>query len=217
MKLEVDSVNLRFGEHVVLSDVYTAFEVGQLSSLLGRNGSGKSCLFKIIIGSIDAQYASVRVDKKYYPSLFKSKLLKYLPQTYIFPESMKLKMAIQFFEANSVSTMRHLEPQNIGLETKFGDLSGGQRRLAEIYVFLNSPSPFVILDEPFTYLMPIQIEELKLSLAIYKNKKGIIISDHQYRHVIDVSDKTYLLKSGKTHLLKPDHLLQQLRDFMYIL
>ncbi len=217
MKLEVDSVNLRFGEHVVLSDVYAAFEVGQLSSLLGRNGSGKSCLFKIIIGSIGSQYASVRVDKKYYPSLFKSKLLKYLPQTYIFPENMKLKMAIKFFEADAKKTMQHLENQNIGLETKFGELSGGQRRLAEIYVFLNSPSPFVILDEPFTYLTPIQIEELKKSLAVYKSEKGIIISDHQYRHVIDVSNKIYLLKSGKTHLLKSDDVMQQLRDFMYIL
>jgi ABC-type multidrug transport system ATPase subunit len=217
MKLEVDSVNLRFGEHVVLSDVYAGFEVGQLSSLLGRNGSGKSCLFKIIIGSIGSQYASVRVDRKYYPSLFKSKILKYLPQTYIFPENMKLKMAIKFFEADFSGTMNHLESQYIGLETKFGELSGGQRRLAEIYIFLNSPSPFIILDEPFTYLTPIQIEELKKSLAIYKSKKGIIISDHQYQHVIDVSDKTYLLKSGKTHLLKPENVIQQLRDFMYIL
>jgi ABC-type multidrug transport system ATPase subunit len=217
MKLEVDSVNLRFGEHVVLSDVYAAFEVGQLSSLLGRNGSGKSCLFKIIIGSIGSQYASVRVDKIYFPSLFKSKILKYLPQTYIFPESMKIKKAIKFFEADSTNTLSHLESLNIGLETKFGDLSGGQRRLAEIFVFLNSPSPFIILDEPFTYLTPIQIEELKKSLAVYKKKKGIIISDHQYRHVIDVSDKVFLLKSGKTHLLKPENLIQQLRDFMYIL
>ncbi len=216
MKLEVDSVNLRFGEHIILSDVYASFEVGKLSSLLGRNGSGKSCLFKIIIGSIGAQYASVRIDNKYYPSLFKSKLLKYLPQTYIFPESMKLRKAIKFFEADSDNTMRHLENQNIGLETKFGDLSGGQRRLAEIYVFLNTPSPFVILDEPFTYLTPIQIEELKKSLSIYKSEKGIIISDHQFRHVIEISDKIYLLKSGKTHLLKPDNVLQQLRDFMYI-
>nr|WP_255039769.1 hypothetical protein [Lacihabitans soyangensis] len=130
---------------------------------------------------------------------------------------MKLKKAIKFFEANSTNTMSHLESLNIGLETKFGDLSGGQRRLAEIYIYLNSPSPYIILDEPFTYLTPIQIEELKKSLAVYKSKKGIIISDHQYRHVIDVSDKIYLLKSGKTHLLKSEDVIQQLRDFMYIL
>lgn len=217
MKLEVDSVNLRFGEHVVLSDVYSAFEVGEVSSLLGRNGSGKSCLFKIIIGSIGSQYASVRVDKKYYPSLFKSKLLKYLPQTYIFPSNMTLSTAIRFFESDKASTLLHLESLNIGLDSKFGELSGGQRRLAEIYVYLNSPSPFIILDEPFTYLTPIQIEELKKSLNEFKKEKGIVISDHQYRHVIDVSDKIYLLKDGKTHLLKQEDPMQQLRNFMYIL
>lgn len=130
---------------------------------------------------------------------------------------MKLKMAIKFFEADEKKTMQHLENQNIELETKFGNLSGGQRRLAEIHVFLNSSSPFVILDEPFTYLTPIQIEELKKSFVVYKSEKGIIISDHQYRHVIDVSDKIYLLKFGKTHLLKSENVIQQLRDFMYIL
>ena len=217
MKLEVDSVNLRFGEHVVLSDVYSAFEVGEVSSLLGRNGSGKSCLFKIIIGSIGSQYASVRVDKKYYPSLFKSKLLKYLPQTYIFPSNMTLSTAIRFFESDKASTLLHLESLKIGLDSKFGELSGGQRRLAEIYVYLNSPSPFIILDEPFTYLTPIQIEELKKSLNKFKKEKGIVISDHQYRHLIDVSDKIYLLKDGKTHLLKQEDPIQQLRNFMYIL
>ena len=217
MKLEVDSVNLRFGEHVVLSDVYSAYEVGEVSSLLGRNGSGKSCLFKIIIGSIGSQYASVRVDKKYYPSLFKSKLLKYLPQNYIFPSNMTLSTAIRFFESDKSNTLLHLESLKIGLDSKFGELSGGQRRLAEIYVYLNSLSPFIILDEPFTYLTPIQIEELKKSLNEFKKEKGIVISDHQYRHVIDVSDKIYLLKEGKTHLLKQEDPMQQLRNFMYIL
>jgi ABC-type multidrug transport system ATPase subunit len=217
MKLEVDSLNLRFGEHVVLSDVYASFEMGQITGLLGRNGAGKSCLFNIIIGSLKAEFAHVRIDGKYHKKLLESKILKYLPQTYIFPDNMKIKRAIDFFEADIEVTMGYLENCKITLEDRFSHLSGGQRRLAEIYIYLNSQSPFVILDEPYTYLSPLEIDALKLNLNKFKGNKGIVVSDHQYQHIIYVSDKLYLIKSGKTHLLKSENIISQLQDLLYIL
>lgn len=217
MKLEVDSVNLRFGDHVVLSDVYMGFETGEVGSLLGRNGTGKSCLFNIIIGSLKSQYASVRVDKCYYPSLFKSNLLKYLPQTFLFPSNMRLSNAAEYFELDIENISEKFDKFHIPISSKFYDLSGGQRRMAEILIILNCSCPFVILDEPFTHLSPIQIDALKIEIKEYTSTKGIIISDHQYQHVIDISDKIYLLNAGKTHLLKPENVLEQLQNFMYII
>ena len=83
-----------------------------------------------------------------------------------------------------------------------GRLSGGERRLVEIYVIVKSASQFVMLDEPFTQLTPIQIEKVKLLLLEEKENKGLFITDHIYKHVVDISDSIYVLANGRTHLTK---------------
>jgi ABC-type multidrug transport system ATPase subunit len=217
MKLEVDSVNLKFGEHTVLSDVYCSFEVGKIHGILGRNGCGKSTLFKIIFGTLSSQYATVRIDKKYQKTLYETNLMKYLPQNFVIPEGISINKAIDLLGSDLKKCKALFDDKKIDLDSKIGNLSGGQRRFIEIIIFLNTESPFIILDEPFTHLMPIQIEEMKGIFMEYKTNKCLIISDHQYRHIIDVSDEICLIKNAKTHHLKQGNYLEQLRDLMYIL
>lgn len=81
-------------------------------------------------------------------------------------------------------------------------LSGGQRRLIEVYVSIKSNAVFSILDEPFTLLMPIHIERIKKILMHEKAKKGYLITDHLYKEVVDIADYVYILKSGGTYLTK---------------
>jgi ABC-type lipopolysaccharide export system ATPase subunit len=59
-----------------------------------------------------------------------------------------------------------------------------------------------MLDEPFTHLNPIQIENVKEFLLAEKANKGFLITDHMYNHLLDISDFVYLLKDGKTHFTK---------------
>jgi ABC-type lipopolysaccharide export system ATPase subunit len=82
------------------------------------------------------------------------------------------------------------------------NLSGGQIRLVELYVILKSKTLFVMLDEPFTHIMPLHIEKIKQIMAEEKENKGILVTDHYYQHIIDVSDQLYILANGKTHLTK---------------
>ena len=58
------------------------------------------------------------------------------------------------------------------------------------------------MDEPFTHLSPIQIQKAKEILLEEKNRKGLLITDHIFRHVTDICDSLYILKDGKTHLSK---------------
>lgn len=58
-----------------------------------------------------------------------------------------------------------------------------------------------MLDEPFTHLMPLQIEKIKEMLLEEKENKGLLITDHLYRHVTAISDHVYLLTNSKTHLV----------------
>ena len=62
--LEIDSVELSFGDRRILSGVYLAVETGGVTAVLGRNGCGKSCLMKILCGSLRADFRSMRIDGK---------------------------------------------------------------------------------------------------------------------------------------------------------
>ena len=77
--LEIDSVELSFGDRVILSSVYLAVETGGATALLGRNGSGKSCLMKILCGALRPGFRSMRIDGKWYDR-FGSSQVRYLPQ-----------------------------------------------------------------------------------------------------------------------------------------
>jgi ABC-type lipopolysaccharide export system ATPase subunit len=89
-------------------------------------------------------------------------------------------------------------------------LSGGNFRIIELYCILKSKAQFIMLDEPFSHISPIQVEKIKDIIKEAKATKGIIISDHMYRHVIDICDNLYILANGKTHLAKSIEDLERL-------
>jgi lipopolysaccharide export system ATP-binding protein len=79
--LEFDSLYLEFGHHRVLQDVYVKCETGEVVGIIGRNGSGKSCLMKIVFGSMKAYMQSVRINGEYVTgSNIRKGLINYLPQ-----------------------------------------------------------------------------------------------------------------------------------------
>lgn len=82
---------------------------------------------------------------------------------------------------------------------KFKDLSTGEQRIVEMFIILNSKAKLYLLEEPFSQIMPLQRETINKK---EKKNKGIIISDHIYKYVLEVSDDIYILKNGKTHLKK---------------
>jgi hypothetical protein len=65
-------------------------------------------------------------------------------------------------------------------------------------ITLRSKTKFVMLDEPFTHLNPLQIEKVKELLLEEKQNKGLLVTDHMFTHIVDISDSLYLLKNGKT-------------------
>jgi ABC-type lipopolysaccharide export system ATPase subunit len=87
-------------------------------------------------------------------------------------------------------------------KSSINSLSGGERRLVELYVIVKSKSQFAMLDEPFTHLNPIQIEKAQGLLLDEKINKGLLITDHMYRHVTEICDNLYVLTNGKTYLTK---------------
>ncbi|MEI9807662.1 MAG: hypothetical protein WDO16_07155 [Bacteroidota bacterium] len=123
-----------------------------------------------------------------------------LAQSHFIPLS--LKRIFKDFELN-YSSFELRFPEFTGRHTSsIGSLSGGERRLIEVYIIAKSISQFAILDEPFTHLNPVQIEKVQELLLQEKENKGLLITDHMFRHVTDICDDVYVLTNGKTHRVK---------------
>lgn len=200
--LEADSIELAFDGRKILSGIYLKCETGKITGLLGRNGQGKTCLMKIIYGSLSCE-KSVRFDQVAYAEAYKQpNLLRYLPQFNFIPKSLSLKRVFQDFELD-YSVFGKMFPEFASkYTTAVGNLSGGEHRLVELYVILKSKSLFAILDEPFTHLTPIQIEKVKELLLEERKHKGLLITDHMYQHVVDICDNLFVLSNGSTHAVK---------------
>ncbi|MGX7667695.1 ATP-binding cassette domain-containing protein [Flavobacterium pedocola] len=202
--LEVDSIQKYFNHKVVISDVFLKCETGNVIGLLGRNGSGKSTLLKIIFGLEPADYKFVRIDGK--PKQKTSELLKeigYLPQHNFIPKQFSVKKAITLAVAKAkCSDFFDDELLRPVLENKIEELSAGELRYLEIKLILSNPSKFALLDEPYSGLSPLMVEKINALILESSKLKGIIISDHNYRNVLEISTHLILMKEGKTHLLK---------------
>jgi ABC-type lipopolysaccharide export system ATPase subunit len=200
--LEVDSINLEFSGRKILSDVYLKCETGKITGLLGRNGQGKSCLMQTIFGYLRCE-RSIRIDNRPRQILGRSlNTIRYLPQFNFIPKPLSLERAFQDFELDFSSFYRRWPEFKTRYKEKIQRFSGGDRRLIEFYLVVKSNTLFVILDEPFTHLNPSQIEKVKDLLDEEKENKGIIVTDHLYKNIIEISDSLYVLLNGKTYLTK---------------
>ncbi len=197
--LEADSVYLEYNTRTILSDVYVKAETGKVTGFLGRNGCGKSSLMRIIFGLLKGNFQSVRLNRQYQESLLTvHDAIRYLPQKTFIPKQLSIQQICDLFEVSFRDTIDEFAIFEKYQHQKLGSLSGGEIRLFEAVVVLLSGAKFVILDEPFSHIMPLHVEQLKELINREKLKKGIIITDHLYKHIMEVSDDLYLIRDGKT-------------------
>lgn len=201
--LEADSIQLEFGDKIILSDTYIKCQTGKITGLLGRNGQGKTCLMNIIYGNLNPSYKSIRLDRNPISQTFKKRgLIAFLPQHNFIPRHLSLKRIFADFDIDYSEFQRTFPEFSDQYLTPMKNLSAGQRRLIEVYVIVKSKTKFSMLDEPFTHLMPLHIEKVIEIILIEKAAKGLLISDHLYKYIMDLADDLYMLENGKTSLIK---------------
>jgi lipopolysaccharide export system ATP-binding protein len=205
--LELDSVIQSFDGRQVLTDIYLKCVTGDIIGILGRNGSGKSTLMKILFGVQSAERKFIRINDVVYEKPYRHNgIIAYLPQHNFLLSHLTLgeiarlyleeKDALDFFDDPILERVR---------ETKTADLSGGESRYAEVKLILSRPVQFVLLDEPFNGVAPVVVEQLKQLIRSYSKDKGIILTDHDYKNVLDVANQYGLLYDGGLKRIKDKH------------
>lgn len=199
------------GRKVVNSLSFSA-ERGEVVGMLGPNGAGKTTTFYMILGLVKPEAGQVLLDDHditTIPIFRRSRLgIGYLPQeASIFRKMTVLENVMLYLEARGVSgragrqeAMKLLE--DFGVAERAGvkgiSLSGGERRRVEIARALAARPAFLLLDEPFTGVDPIAINDIQQVIRKLADRGiGIVISDHNVRETLKITDRSYIVAEGR--------------------
>ena len=222
--LETVEISKSYRGRRVVNDVSVHVSRGEIVGLLGPNGAGKTTSFYMVVGLISPDSGKVLLDGKDLTSmpmfLRAQQGISYLPQE----ASVFRKLNVQDNLMAILQTRRMTNGQRrdkmnslieqMGLETvrhsKGFQLSGGERRRVEIARSLAIDPSFLLLDEPFSGIDPIQVLELqRIILDLKRDGLGILVTDHNVRETLTVTDRAYIINAGKIFRSgSPDDLAQ---------
>jgi len=211
MGIKAENIIKKYGHRTVVQDVTVGLEPASIVSLMGPNGAGKTTLFHIIAG-LETQDAGTvfidDIDVSGKPMFYRARCgMVYLPQE----SSIIRDMSV---EDNLITIFQMIKtPKNEikeGVESlleRFDlthvrkglgrTLSGGERRRTEIARSLITKPKYLLLDEPFAGVDPVSVEEIQtIIFELKKEGLGILITDHNARELLGISDFVYFLKSG---------------------
>ena len=210
--LRAEKLVKKYGERTVVSDVDVQVKRGEVVGLLGPNGAGKTTTFYMLTGMIKPLSGEIFLDNDNVtklPMYKRSQMgVGYLAQdasvfTKLSVED-NLKLVLEMTDLNPKEQNEKLEKLieefSIGhiRNNKGFALSGGERRRLEIARSLVTNPSFILLDEPFAGIDPIAVEDIQGIINTLKNKNiGVLITDHNVRETLSITDRSYLLYNGK--------------------
>lgn len=215
MTLKASNLVKTYGGRTVVNNISFEVKPGEIVGLLGPNGAGKTTSFDMVVGLVKPDAGRV--------SLFEKDLTKvpiherarsgigYLTQEpSVFRRlSVADNLRLIWDVLENIDKREEQEEELAKLLDEFGltdlkdhtaiSLSGGERRRVEIARVLASDPKFILLDEPFTGVDPIAIQEIQKLIADLKHKRhiGILLTDHNPRATLAITDRAYIIQDGK--------------------
>ena len=212
LKLQAVELNKSYRGRKVVDDVELEIGQGEVVGLLGPNGAGKTTTFYILVGLARPDSGRVMLNGEEItdlPMYLRARSgISYLPQEpSVFRQLTSEENLLAVLETLPLSPEQQRDRLEellvqMGLETvrtsKAYMLSGGERRRLEIARSLTLEPSFILLDEPFSGIDPLTVKDLQ---EIIRNLAlsgiGVLITDHNVRETLTVTDRAYILKSGK--------------------
>ncbi len=212
ISLLAENLQKTYGRRRVVDDVSLFVNQGEVVGLLGANGAGKTTTFYMMSGLERTEKGHIKLNGENVtklPMYLRARLgLGYLPQEpSIFRklsaeqnilavlETMKISRAVRFARLEEL-----LEEFGIThvRKTRGDSLSGGERRRVEIARCLATDPQFILLDEPFAGIDPIAIDDIREIILYLKERSiGILITDHNVRETLGITDRAYIMAEGK--------------------
>ena len=201
-----------YGRRRVVDDVSLSVGRGEVVGLLGANGAGKTTTFYMMTGLERAEKGKISLsgqDVTSLPMYLRARLgLGYLPQEpSIFRKlsaEQNILAVLETMKMNRTDRFARLEEllEEFGVahvrRTRGDALSGGERRRVEIARCLATEPQFILLDEPFAGIDPIAIDDIREIILYLKNRDiGILITDHNVRETLGITDRAYIMSEGK--------------------
>ncbi len=211
-KLETVEICKSYRGRRVVADVSLYVQRGEIVGLLGPNGAGKTTSFYMVVGLISPDSGKVLLDGKDLTDMAMFERarngISYLPQeASVFRKLTVEENLMAILQTRRMTGRERREKMNhlieqMGLDTvrrsKGYVLSGGERRRVEIARSLAIDPSFLLLDEPFSGIDPIQVIELqKIILDLKRKGLGILVTDHNVRETLTVTDRAYIINAGK--------------------
>ncbi len=213
MILRAEHLFKQYKKRLVVNDVSVQVAQGEIVGLLGPNGAGKTTSFYMIVGLVKPNAGKIFIDDKEItrmPMYKRAKLgVGYLAQEasvfrHLTVEQnimavLEMRREISKKEAKQIVDELIEEFSLQKVRKSLGIvLSGGERRRTEIARALAVKPKFILLDEPFAGVDPVQVGEIQQVVAKLKDKNiGILITDHNVRETLSITERAYILTEGK--------------------
>ena len=211
--LATDEIGKTYRGRPVVNGVSLRVEQGEVVGLLGPNGAGKTTSFYAIVGLVPPDTGQVLYDDENItdvPMYLRARQfgISYLPQEpSVFRKLTVEENILAVLEAQPISWHERREKmekliEQLGLEhirqNRGYALSGGERRRVEIARCLSINPTFILLDEPFSGIDPIAVLDLQKIISDLKASGiGILITDHNVRETLSVTDRAYIINEGR--------------------
>jgi lipopolysaccharide export system ATP-binding protein len=212
LKLQAVEISKSYRGRKVVDNVALEIGQGEVVGLLGPNGAGKTTTFYIIVGLARPDSGRVLLDDDEItdlPMYMRARNgISYLPQEpSVFRQLTSEENLLAILETLPLTPEQQRDRleellAQMGLETvrasKAYTLSGGERRRLEIARALTLQPSFILLDEPFSGIDPLTVKDLQeIIRGLARSGIGILITDHNVRETLNVTDRAYIVNHGK--------------------
>jgi lipopolysaccharide export system ATP-binding protein len=212
LKLQAVELSKSYRGRRVVDDVELEIGQGEVVGLLGPNGAGKTTTFYIIVGLARPDSGRVLLNGDEItdlPMYLRARSgISYLPQEpSVFRQLTSEENLLAVLETLPLTPEQQRDRLEellvqMGLETvrqnKAYTLSGGERRRLEIARSLTLQPSFILLDEPFSGIDPLTVKDLQeIIRELSRSGIGVLITDHNVRETLSVTDRAYILRNGK--------------------
>lgn len=207
--IECRNISKSFKKRTVVNDISISVKQGEIIGLLGPNGAGKTTTFFMILGIHKPDKGKIFFNDRditNYPVYLRARLgISFLPQEPSIFKGLTVRQNIQaILDINKTQEQTDINKilHEMGLSQlenhKAYMLSGGERRRLEIARSLILSPDFLLLDEPFAGIDPIQIKEIQNLIQSFRDQGlGIIITDHNVREILKITERSYIINKGE--------------------